>query len=240
MGRGRGAARRKAAKVPEDRRFQTKPQLAAAMLDRAQAAGTRFAAVVGDSGCGRDGVLRAAVSSRSLAYVFAIPKSQPLTDDAARAARPDKIHCALPGAAWQSRSQGPGEKGERTYDFAMVPVAVPGEPAAEGFGHTLLIRKSKQKTVENGRSVYEFAYFLVHARHGTSLNEMVRQAGLRWNIEDDNKAGKNGFGLEDYQVRTWPAWHHHVTSSMLAHAFTAVKRAQLGKDQTAQEETAAG
>lgn len=68
-----------------------------------------------------------------------------------------------------------------------------------------------------------------------SLRKMTCWTGQRWNIEDDNKAGKNEFGLEDYQVRTWPNWHHHVTSSMLAHAFTAVKRAELGKDQDPQE-----
>jgi SRSO17 transposase len=61
------AARLKAAKVPAERSFQTKPQLAAAMLDRAVAAGAGFAAVVGDSGYGRDDALRAAISSRSSA-----------------------------------------------------------------------------------------------------------------------------------------------------------------------------
>jgi SRSO17 transposase len=230
-------ARLREAKVPEGRVFLTKPQLAADMLDRAVEAGVPFSAVVFDSGYGKDEALRTRLSGRALAYTAEVPRSLPLIDDAGRAARPDAIHRVLPGGAWQLRSQGPGEKGERTYDYAMVPVRPKREQAADGFEFTLLIRKTKQKTVKQGRSVYEFAYFLVHAPRGTSLNRMVAWTGLRWNIEDDNKAGKNEFGLGDYQVRTWPSWHRYVTSSMLAHAFIAVKRAELGKDDSPDEAT---
>jgi len=61
---------------------------------------------------------------------------------------------------------------------------------------------------------------------------MITAAGLRWNIEDDNKAGKDQLGLDAYQVRKWDPWYRHVTISMLAHAFLAVTRADLGKDPT--------
>jgi SRSO17 transposase len=231
-------ARLREAKVPADRVFLTKPQLAANMLDRAVEAAVPLSAVVFDSGYGKDEALRTRLSGRGLAYTAEVPKSLPLIDDAGKPSRPDAIHRVLPGGAWQLRSQGPGEKGERTYDYAMVPVRPKREQAADGFEFTLLIRKTKQKTVKQGRSVYEFAYFLVHAPTGTSLNRMVAWTGLRWSIEDDNRAGKNEFGLGDYQVRTWPSWHRYVTSSMLAHAFIAVKRAELGKDDSQEEATA--
>jgi SRSO17 transposase len=78
--------------------------------------------------------------------------------------------------------------------------------------------------------VYEFAYFLVHAPCDTTVADMVAYAGLRWAVEDDNKAGKDTFGLDGYQVHKWVSWYRHVTCSMLAHAFTAVKRAELGKE----------
>lgn len=152
-----------------------------------------------------------------------------MLDDAGVRRTVAEIHRHLPGSAWQRRSQGAGTKGMRTYDFAILPVTVADEDAAEGFAHALLIRTSKDAVVKDGRSVYEFAYFLVHAPQGTSLSAMIAWTGLRWNIEEDDKCAKNEFGLDDYQVRTWPAWHRHVTSSMLAHAFIAVKRAELGK-----------
>jgi SRSO17 transposase len=233
----RDAERLKAAKVPDTRKFATKPQLAARMVIRSIEAGVPVAAYVGDSGYGKDAGLRTVISSRSISYVFAVQKNQPLIDDAAVPATAEEIHRMLPRSAWQRRSQGDGEKGERTYDFAMVPVTVPDEPAADAFAHTLLIRRSKQKVVKDGVSDYEYAYFLVHAPKRTSLAQMVRWTGLRWKIEEDNRTGKNEFGLVDTQVRTWPAWHRHITSSMLAHAFVAVKRAELGKDQQPGEAT---
>ena len=65
------------------------------------------------------------------------------------------------------------------------------------------------------------------------MPKVITAAGLRWNIEDDNKCGKDQLGLDQYQVRKWIPWHRHVTISMLAHAFLAVTRAGLGKDHPA-------
>jgi SRSO17 transposase len=83
---------------------------------------------------------------------------------------------------------------------------------------------------KNGKLAYEFAYFLVHAPLGTTMSTIMRWLGLRWSVEEDNKQGKDVFGLDGYQVRKWVSWYRHVTCSMLAHAFTAVKRAERGKE----------
>ena len=58
----------------------------------------------------------------------------------------------------------------------------------------------------------------------------IGAAGLRWNIEDDNKTGKDQLGPDAYRVRKWTPWHRHVIICMPAHAFLAVIRAGLGKD----------
>jgi hypothetical protein len=57
-----------------------------------------------------------------------------------------------------------------------------------------------------------------HARYG----ELVHVAGARWPIEECFGSAKNEVGLDDYQVRTWDAWHRHITLAMLAHTFLAV------------------
>ena len=36
------------------------------------------------------------------------------------------------------------------------------------------------------------------------------------------RIGQNEVGLDNYQVRTWDAWHRHITLAMLAHTFLAV------------------
>ena len=56
---------------------------------------------------------------------------------------------------------------------------------------------------------------------------MVAVAGIRWRIEECNAQGKDLIGLDQHQVRTWTAFHHHVVVCMFAHAFAATRKAQL-------------
>ena len=116
--------------------------------------------------------------------------------------------------------------------WAAHTVTVKDQPAAAGYEHTLLIRRARtaKVTKKHPDGIYEIEYFLVHARTGTRIPAMIAAAGLRWNIEDDNKTGKDLLGLDHYQVRNWTPWHRHVSICMLAHAFLAVTRAGLGKD----------
>lgn len=51
-------------------------------------------------------------------------------------------------------------------------------------------------------------------------------AGTRWAIETGFEAAKGECGLDEYEVRTWAAWHRRITLVLLAHAFLAVVRAQ--------------
>ncbi len=39
-------------------------------------------------------------------------------------------------------------------------------------------------------------------------------------------ASKGEFGLDDYEVRKWIAWHRHITLCLLAHAFVDVLRSE--------------
>ncbi|MGH3966443.1 MAG: IS701 family transposase, partial [Pseudonocardiaceae bacterium] len=40
---------------------------------------------------------------------------------------------------------------------------------------------------------------------------------------------KNEVGLDNYQVRTWNAWHRHITLAMLTHTFLAITTHQAKK-----------
>ena len=51
-------------------------------------------------------------------------------------------------------------------------------------------------------------------------------AGSRWQIEVGFESAKGECGLADYEVRTWDAWHRHITLVLLAHAFLVVMRAE--------------
>ena len=117
------------------------------------------------------------------------------------------------------------------YDWAACAVTVKDQRPSSGFEHVLLVRKTREPvTGKDGKSRYEFAYFLAHAPQGAPQQELIAVAGQRWRIEENNCQGKDLFGMDEYQVRKWTSWHRHVTSCMLVLAFLAVKRADLGKD----------
>jgi SRSO17 transposase len=177
-----------------------------------------FAWFVTDSGYGRDPTLRAFCRDRRVPYVMAVPVDLPLVGLRGIPSRPDLVLAKTTTTAWERRSCGNGSKGRRYYDWAAHVVTVKDQPPTDGFTHTLLIRCStKPKTTQKyPQGTYEIEYFLVHAQAGTPVTAMITAAGLRWNIEDDNKCGKDQLGLDAYQVRKWNPWHRHVTISMLA------------------------
>jgi SRSO17 transposase len=219
--------------VPAGRGLVTKPHLGIAMLARALADPTvTFAWLVGDSGYGRDPKLRHFCHHHQVPYVLAVPVDLPLLGVRGEALRPDDLLRRTRG--WERRSAGSGSKGQRWYDWAIHAVTVKNQPPAPGFTHTLLIRRATTPSVtqKHPDGIYEVEYFLAHHRTGTPIPKLLAAAGLRWNIEDDNRAGKQEAGLGDYQVRKWTPWYRHITISMLAHAFLAVTRARLGKDPT--------
>jgi SRSO17 transposase len=227
-------ARCRAAGIPAERGFATKPQLVQRMLARVLAANVVFGWFAADAGYGRDPGLRAFCHDNAVRYVMAVPVDLPLLD-----ARGKALCCKdiLTGRAhrWERRSAGEGSKGTRLYDWAMHAVSVKGQTPAPGYGHTLLIRRSKDMRKRKGQPAsHDIEYFLVHAPVATTMAGMVRAAGLRWKIEDDNKTGKDQLGMDQYQVRKWTPWYRHVTMCMLAQAFLAVTRAGRGKEAACQ------
>jgi SRSO17 transposase len=72
----------------------------------------------------------------------------------------------------------------------------------------------------------ELAYFRAFGPETTALDELVRVAGIRWAIEESFEDAKGTVGLDQYEVRTWTAWHRHITLALLAHAYLEVTRRQ--------------
>jgi SRSO17 transposase len=75
-----------------------------------------------------------------------------------------------------------------------------------------------RRSVNDGELAFYHCYNPKHAGFG----ELIHVAGARWPIEECFGSAKNEVGLDNYQVRTWDAWHRHITLAMLAHTFLAV------------------
>src|SRR5262249_30207661 len=56
-----------------------------------------------------------------------------------------------------------------------------------------------------------------------SLGELARVIKAGACIEANFQRGKGEVGMDEYQVRTWPGWHHHMALSLLAVWFLITK-----------------
>jgi hypothetical protein len=101
-----------------------------------------------------------------------------------------------------------GTKGERLFDWAIVPQIHRG--IVDGC-HFVVIRRC----IDDPGKI---AYYLVVAPPGTSLHTMVLAIGARWCIEVDLENAKD-LGLDHYEVRSYTGWYRHITLVMLASAF---------------------
>lgn len=189
------------------------------MLERAFAAGMPVGWVTGDEVYGRDSKLRRWLEGRHQPYVLAVSSDQRLWRENLRQHRVDEIAGQLPRRAWKRLSAGHGAKGERFYDWALLPWA---EHA--GWEHALLVRRSLEEEPE-------YAFYFTYARKKQSvLKTLVAVAGRRWAVESAFQMAKGECGLDHYEVRHWKGWYRHITLSMLALAVLAVLRAHEKKN----------
>jgi len=49
-----------------------------------------------------------------------------------------------------------------------------------------------------------------------SLAELARVSTAGLGMEASFKRGKGEAGMEEYQVRTWEGWHHHMALTLIA------------------------
>jgi SRSO17 transposase len=212
--------RREQAGIPEEVEFVTKPAMARQMLKRAFDAGVCAGWVTGDTIYGSARRLRMFLEERGVPFVLGVKSDESLWTLEERGPgqlRAEKIAEGVKPEEWRRLSAGAGSKGERLYEWALLPLFRLQLSEEERYwGHWLLVRR-------NVEDPDELAYYVVFApKESTTLEELVRVAGTRWRIESCFEEAKDGFGLADYEVRKWDGWHRHVTLCLLAHAFAFV------------------
>ena len=212
----------RAAGIPAEAEFATKPRQAQAMIARAVAAGVPFAWFTADEAYGQAKWLQSWLEDQDIWYVVAIRCSDTLTT-AEGERRADALIAAVPSRSWQKISAGAGAHGPREYHWARVSVRPGGK---RGRSRWLLARRSLT-------SPDEISYYACYGPRRSSTADLAWTAGSRWHIEECFQQAKNETGLDHHQVRTWRAWHAHVTLSMLALAWLSAVRAQAAKGEPA-------
>jgi len=203
----------RAAGVPDEVGFATKPELALAMLQRAIARGVPCSWVTGDSVYGNGMIIRGWLESLPLGYVLGVSRNDTVIDR-----WPEQVKTLLdqlPSDGWQRLSAGTGSKGERLYDWFRRPL---GGVTIVGWQRWLLVRRSLREPTR-------LSPYVCFAPTGTTLQSLVQVAGTRWTVEQCFQQAKQEVGLDEYEVRSWDGWHRHITLACLAHAFLTVVRA---------------
>src|SRR5512146_2825870 len=160
--------RRAGVGVSDDVRFASKPALAAALLERAVAAGVPARWVAADEVYGADPELRRAIRRTGLGYVLQIGANRWVPPPAGRG-RADRLPGRLAARAWQRRSAGTGSKADRRYSWAWIELSP--NPADAG-RHYLLVRRHDRTS--------ELAYLHCYSPQPATLGELIRVAGQRW------------------------------------------------------------
>jgi SRSO17 transposase len=137
-----------------------------------------------------------------------------LHPDSPRPVRVDTLPAQLPEHAWQRFRIVEGSKGPLVADFAALRAVTTrhGMPGPEVW---VLLRRA----VGEPGAEQEVKLYLSNAPAETARGDLVRVSGLRWPIERCFEESKSELGLDHYEVRSWPGWHHHMTLVLLAHHF---------------------
>lgn len=214
----------RAAGIPATVRFATKITLAQRMLERALGAAVPARWLVADSFYGRSHAFRQWLEEHGQPYVLMVPKTHAVWYQGRRQTA-TKLGAQLPSTAWTLRSVGRGVQGERSGRWACLPLS---ETCPAGQSHWLLV----QQAVDDPTAL---AYHVACGVAATSEDELLRVCGGRWQIEEGFAQAKGEVGLDQYEVRTWAAWHRFITLCLLAHAYLVVLRLAAQQEETGAE-----
>jgi SRSO17 transposase len=218
----------RAAHVPSDTGFATKPQLAAQMIARAITTGVPFSWVAADTVYGVGDIERD-LRGAAKGYVLGVDAAHIFRswDKPRRVAGSAKdIAEALEPSDWKRLSAGAGTKGPRLHDWCYRELA---DLEADEFNEDNSGLWTRGMLIRRNIADGDLAYFTTWCPAGTSIETLVKVEGHRWAIEDSFETAKNEFGLDHNETRSWHGWHRHVSLVMLAFAMMAAIRHQANK-----------
>lgn len=234
--------RRRRAKIPASVVFETKPQLAAGLCERAAGWALPAAPVLGDCAYGDDSAFRGRLHASGLEYVLGVsakgsvygPETSFVVGERSgrgrppTVARPDRkpesvsaLAQRLSPRAWKMlpcRTTPAGEQVESRFAFVRVvathPVRNDHQPPREEW---LIIEWPKD-------AEEPCDYWLSNLAQDADPQRLARLARLRWTIELDYRQLKGELGLDHYEGRSYLGFHHHTALVTCAHAFLTLER----------------
>lgn len=238
------ADRREKTEVPEQVRFQTKPEIAMDQIRAAVAAGMARGIVLADAAYGINTEFRDGLSKLGLQYVVGVqstltvwePGKEPLpAKPRGRMGRPPRLlrrskehqpvsvkqlALSLPSTALKEVTW--RETGERKLRSRFAAVRI--RPAhrdyekAEPYPDEWLLMEWPKGEAEPTK------YWVSTLPPTTKLKALVKMAKHRWIIERDYEELKQELGLGHFEGRNWRGFHHHATLCIAAYGFLVAER----------------
>lgn len=223
----RDPERRTQARIPEDYVFKTKIELALDMIDRAAAAGIAGGVILADSAYGESVMFRGCI--RVLGFDFAVGIHAPtkvwlVGDDnvvEGKAVSAQQLGMQLGPKAFRRCSWREGTNGKMLssrFCFRRVKVAADdGSPIDEREVLWLMMEWPQGETKPT-------KFVLTSLPQRMSKKQIVRTVKERWKTERVYQEMKGELGLDHYEGRSYPGWHHHVTVALCCYAFIVAER----------------
>ena len=243
-------SRRKKCNLPVETTFKTKPQLAVEMLNNITNEGALpFKYILADSLYGiSPEFIEAANKLVGTTYFVSVPSTTlcwlkaPITVEKKYKYKgeqrtktilvdTEKKPISLSALAkntnayfWYRRKVSEGTKGPIVYEFTRRRVTLSGVglPQRDVW---VIIRRSIGKNPE-------YSYYISNASCSARLPLFVWLSGMRWAIEQCFEETKSELGMDQYEVRKFPGWHHHIITCMLGHFFLWHLKIRLGEKST--------
>jgi SRSO17 transposase len=244
------ATRRAACHLPDEVHHRPKWQLVVDMLDELAGWDLGPPVLLADSGYGEVGEFRGGLDARQVPYVVEVrsdtsaypeqvrPSVAPHTG---RGRRPQpRYHQPRSSLAQLALAAGPqtgveliwrrGSKGLQRGRFLALrvrPAGVTPRRLARRHGGELPVRWLLVEWPPGKPEPTK--YWLSDLPEATPLVELVGLARLRWRVEQDYRELKGALGLDHFEGRGFPGWHHHVTLVSVAHGFLTLERLRRPK-----------
>jgi len=225
----------RAAGVPEEVTFATKPQIALELIAAALADGVPRAPVLGDYTYGINGEFRDGLRRLGLEFFLQIDLGQ-LVGWTRRVTVEKKYK------HWHVRADQPPAKGlaalwaeQKTVDWHRVSWKRAGgktrrtrlawlkvylvsalKRGAEDLEEVWLVADWPEGEAE------PYHYYLAHLHRPPAPSRCLRLSRSRWNIEQYFQRAKDDLGLDHFEGRSWRGFHHHLLMAVLAYLFVAV------------------
>lgn len=224
--------RRQKCGVPENIVFQTKAQLGLELIHKAVERDIPFGWIGMDSHYGQQPWLLDELESEKLLYIADIPCDSrvwlelPQTEiplrNGDRGRKPTKLRAKehpievqrvasqLEQNQWHRMYVRDTERGQLWSLLAFLRV-YPVRDELPGIQTWLILRK------DEGEQKLKYQYS--NAPLDTSLERLAEMSHSRYWMERAIQDAKGEAGLDEYELRSWRGWHHHMTMTILAMLF---------------------